>query len=189
MSLPKSNLYTRGGDRGTTSLVGGTRVAKSAPRLHAYGTIDELNSQIGLLICETEASNEQLHTLQFIQHKLFSVGGYLATEVDSPYYKHGCSIEERHIEHLEREIDKVDATLPPLNRFVLPGGNRPAALAHVCRTVTRRAERLICEVNECEPIDERVLRFVNRLSDYFFALSRQLSRESGEEIFWDKDCF
>ncbi|MGL4994324.1 MAG: cob(I)yrinic acid a,c-diamide adenosyltransferase [Bacteroidales bacterium] len=188
MSSTKSKLYTKTGDQGKTSLVGGRRVSKSSLRLHAYGTIDELNANIGLLICEISSNDEQIKTLQFIQHKLFSVGGYLATEPDSPYYKHGCTISEENIKHIEGEIDAIDQKLPPLNRFVLPGGNRAAAQAHICRTVTRRAERLICEISETEAVSPLVLQFVNRISDYLFAYSRELCLKSSQEIFWDKDC-
>ncbi|MGL4779732.1 MAG: cob(I)yrinic acid a,c-diamide adenosyltransferase [Bacteroidales bacterium] len=184
----KSNLYTKTGDKGTTSLVGGSRVSKASVRLHAYGTIDELNSYLGLLICEIDQEDEQNQILRFIQHKLFSVGGYLATEPDSPYYKHGCSISEESIIKMETEIDKIDQKLPKLNRFVLPGGSKAAAIASIARTICRRAERIICEIAETEPVDTNVLIFVNRLSDYLFALSRKLCLTENEEIFWDKDC-
>ncbi|MGL5317635.1 MAG: cob(I)yrinic acid a,c-diamide adenosyltransferase [Bacteroidales bacterium] len=184
----KSVLYTRTGDKGTTSLVGGTRISKASLRLNCYGTIDELNSHLGLLLSEIGEEEPQRETLRFIQHKLFSVGGYLASEPDSPYYKHGCTVREEFISHLERSIDEIDSELPKLNAFVLPGGSRAAAQASVARTVCRRAERLICSLNDESPVDDALLRFVNRLSDYLFALSRKLCLKESDEIFWDKDC-
>ncbi|MGL5788086.1 MAG: cob(I)yrinic acid a,c-diamide adenosyltransferase [Bacteroidales bacterium] len=184
----KSVLYTRTGDKGTTSLVGGTRVSKASVRLDSYGTIDELNSYLGLLICEMDKNEPQQETLRFIQHKLFSVGGYLASEPDSPYFKPGCTVSEENIIRIEKQIDIIDAGLPKLNAFVLPGGSKPAAIASIARTICRRAERIICALNEESPVDDTVMRFVNRLSDYLFALSRMLCIKESSEIFWDKGC-
>lgn len=184
----KSVLYTKTGDKGTTSLVGGTRISKASVRLDSYGTIDELNAYLGLLLCETDKEEPQNETLRFIQHKLFSVGGYLASEPDSPYFKPGCTISEENIVRIEKQIDAIDASLPKLNAFVLPGGSRSAAIASISRTICRRAERIICALNEESPVDDTVLRFVNRLSDYLFALSRMLCLKESNEIFWDKDC-
>ncbi|MGL4333146.1 MAG: cob(I)yrinic acid a,c-diamide adenosyltransferase [Bacteroidales bacterium] len=184
----KSLLYTKTGDKGTTSLVGGTRISKASVRLDSYGTMDELNSYIGLLLCEMDDNEPEKETLRFIQHKLFSVGGYLASEPDSPYFKPGCTVSEDNIKHIEMHIDSIDANLPKLHAFVLPGGSKAAAVASIARTICRRGERIICALNEESPVDDTVMRFVNRLSDYLFALSRMLCLKESNEIFWDKDC-
>lgn len=184
----KSVLYTKTGDKGTTSLVGGTRISKSSVRLESYGTIDELNAYLGLLLCEINDDEPEKETLRFIQHRLFSVGGYLASEPDSPYFKPGCTVSEDNIKYIELRIDSIDANLPKLNAFVLPGGSKAAALASIARTICRRAERIICTLHEESPVDDTVMSFVNRLSDYLFALSRMLCLKESNEIFWDKDC-
>lgn len=188
--MKKSTIYTRSGDKGMTSLVGGVRVRKTHPRLEAYGTLDELNAYIGVLI--TILCDEQYKALlQFVQCKLFSLGAYLATDANVSALKVDCAIEERHIGKLERAIDEMDNTLPPLKAFILPGGTLAGTLCHVCRTVCRRAERCILVLEEAEicEIDEKVKRFMNRLSDYFFVLSRKLNELTHErEFYWDKDC-
>ena len=173
--MKKSIIYTRTGDKGTTSLVGGQRVSKAHDRIESYGTVDELNSFIGLLIT---ALNDEKDTdfLSFIQHKLFTIGSYLATDQAS-------------IERIEREIDRLDNELPKMHAFILPGGCRSAALAHVCRTVCRRAERQIYRLAENCPVEEPVLIFMNRLSDYFFVLARkECINNNGKEIIWDYTC-
>lgn len=181
-------IYTRTGDRGTTSLVGGTRVPKTHLRLEAYGTIDELNSQLGLLQTYlTEEADKQL--VWRVQHKLFAVGSYLATDQTRTGLHAESRIANEDIEELEKAIDEADNELPPLRAFVLPGGARGAAVCHVCRTVCRRAERRILALaGECE-IAPEVTAFVNRLSDYLFILARKLNLlAKTDEIFWDKSC-
>jgi len=153
--------------------------------LEAYGTIDELNSHIGLLT-EEVVNKEDKAFLQHVQSLLFVVGCELATEQEkeSPH-----KLLESDIDKLEKEIDKTDAVLPKLSGFVMQGGSRCAAISHICRTVCRRAERCICELNAVEAVESNVLIYINRLSDYFFVLARKLClAEKKEEIFWHKPC-
>ena len=174
--MKKSNLYTMTGDKGTTSLVGGQRTTKNDPRLEAYGTVDELNAHIGLLR-QTGNRPEDDALLLFIQNKLFVIGSYLATDTSFTQLREAS------------RIDTLDATVPPLHAFLLPGGTAAAAQAHICRTVCRRAERRICQVAQEVLVDENIMRFINRLSDYFFVLARfnnYIAKQ--DEIFWDKDC-
>lgn len=181
----KSGIYTKSGDKGKTSLVGGTRVSKTHIRLDAYGTIDELNSFIGLLICAITDEKDS-DFLSFIQHKLFTVGSYLATETEAMPPKAASIVTESDIKRIEEQIDSIDSDLPKLNRFVLPGGSESAARAHICRTICRRGERLVYRVNEEYVVEETVLRFLNRLSDYFFVLARKECHRTGKEIFWEQ---
>lgn len=185
-AMRKSSVYTKTGDKGTTSLVGGKRVVKAHVRLDAYGTIDELNAFTGSLICEIDDEND-LKVLSYIQHKLFTVGSYLATETEAIPPKAASIITEKDIALLENEMDKIDNELPRLRQFVLPGGSESAARAHICRTVCRRAERCIYRVKEEYPVDENIMTFINRLSDYFFLLSRKECNKKGEEIFWNQE--
>lgn len=174
--MKKSNLYTRTGDAGMTSLVGGKRVAKTSVRLEAYGTVDEFNATVGVLAAEwarTMADDaDTLSTLGFIQNKLFNIGGYLATDnaenPDSP-----CNgLGDSDIARIEAAIDGADSEVPPMRCFVLPGGTQAAAQAHVCRTVCRRCERRVLALASEAVVDPVVTGFLNRLSDYMFALSR-----------------
>lgn len=183
--MKKSLVYTKTGDKGMTSLVGGKRVAKAHVRLEAYGTTDELNSFVGFLI-EVISDKHDLEMLSYIQHKLFTVGSYLATETEAIPPKAASIITDKDIALIEGEMDKIDSELPPLRQFVLPGGSESAARAHICRTVCRRAERCIYRVKEEFPVDEQILMFVNRLSDYFFLLARKESNKKGKEIFWNQ---
>lgn len=186
--MKKSNLYTATGDKGTTSLVGGQRIAKNDPRLEAYGTIDELNAHIGVLR-QTGNYPDDDALLLFIQNKLFVVGSYLATDTTFTQLRKASRLHPDEIARIERRIDTLDATVPPLHAFLLPGGTAAAAQAHVCRTVCRRAERRICQVAQEVEVDENILKFVNRLSDYFFVLARFNNYSANQnEIFWDKDC-
>jgi cob(I)alamin adenosyltransferase len=186
--MEKSKIYTRGGDKGKTSLVGGFRVSKTHPRLEAYGTIDELNSFIGLLITEIEDS-DTCDLLQFVQSKLFTVGSYLATDPSKTEYRIESQITGDSIKKIEEAIDLTDSRLPKLKSFVLPGGSRSAALAHVCRTVCRRAERNIYRLAETDAVEEPVLVFMNRLSDLLFVIARgECLLKNGEEIFWNNTC-
>ena len=186
--MKKSNLYTATGDKGTTSLVGGQRIAKNDPRLEAYGTIDELNAHIGVL---RQAGNhpDDDALLLFIQNKLFVVGSYLATDTTFTQLREASRLHPEEIARVENRIDTLDATVPPLHAFLLPGGTAAAAQAHVCRTVCRRAERRICQIAQKIEIDENILKFINRLSDYFFVLARFNNYcAKQDEIFWNKDC-
>lgn len=184
MNTEKYKLYTKGGDKGKTSLVGGKRVPKHHLRIESYGTVDELNSFVGVLLAH-ELETDDVMTLTWIQHKLFSVGSYLATDPTQTEIRIESRITEEAIERIEREIDRLDDAVPPIKAFILPAGGAIPAAAHVCRTVCRRAERAMYRVHETEPIEEPVLRYVNRLSDYFFALARKESyRLRGGEVTW-----
>lgn len=182
----KSKLYTKTGDRGTTALTGGQRVRKSSLRLECYGTIDELNSFIGLLATRT-LPEAQASLLQSIQNALFVVGAYLATLPEDVEMKASFAISEETLSKVEKAIDDIDSELPTMTGFILPAGGETAALAHVCRTVSRRSERLICTLAEEEPLDANTLRYINRLSDLFFAMARSASlREGYPEFLWEK---
>lgn len=186
--MKKSAVYTKTGDKGTTSLVGGTRISKTDVRLESYGTVDELNANLGLLITYLEDESDKEFVLK-IQHKLFSVGSYLATDQDKTTLNNSSILLLSDIEAIEKEIDMIDEQLPPINRFVLPGGSRESAICHVCRTVCRRAERRILSLAMTCDIDENVIAFINRLSDYLFLLSRKQNiSKNSSEIFWDKTC-
>lgn len=179
-------LYTKTGDKGQTGLIGGTRVAKNDVRLDAYGTVDELNSFIGLLTTYA-IPEEDIAFLRKIQNLLFSVGSHLATDASKVAFHSASVLVETDIECIEHEIDRLDAALPPLSSFILPGGSPSGALGHVCRTVARRAERRMFDMNQYYPVDNYIFLYINRLSDYFFALSRHLTLlDNGEEICWKK---
>lgn len=186
--MKKSILYTGTGDKGTTSLVGGQRVSKAHQRIESYGTADELNSFIGLLMTALDEQADQ-DFLLFVQHKLFTIGSYLATDQENTELKIESKVTPESIERIEREIDRLDSELPRMKNFVLPGGTRSASLAHVCRTVCRRAERQIYRLAETAPVEEPVLVFMNRLSDYLFVLARkECIKNNGKEIIWDYTC-
>ena len=184
----KSLIYTRTGDKGKTSLVGGARVKKTHVRLEAYGTVDELNSQLGLLHTYlTDEADRKL--ILWVQHKLFSVGSYLATDQSNTALRIESQIADEDIHRLENAIDEADASLPPLKAFVIPGGSRGSAVCQVCRTVCRRAERRILTMAEEHEVTENVSAFVNRLSDYLFVLARKMNLlAETDEIYWDKSC-
>jgi cob(I)alamin adenosyltransferase len=182
--MGKSRIYTRTGDGGYTSLAGGKRVLKTDPRIEAYGTVDELNAFVANLIDEID-DQEDRELLIRIQSNLFTVGGYLATENES----NNCRISPDEIVVLENEMDKIDDLLPPLKHFILPGGCKSNSLAHICRTVCRRAERCIYQINEQEEINSVVLKYINRLSDFFFLFARKQNFiYSVEEIIWENPC-
>lgn len=183
--MKKSGIYTKTGDKGKTSLVGGTRVEKTHVRLEAYGTIDELNSFVGWLNCEIH-DTETHQFLLFVQHKLFTIGSYLATETEVKQPNAASILSESDIERIENEIDAVDSVLPKLNQFILPGGNESGSRAHICRTIARRAERNVYKVAETYPVANEVFIFLNRLSDYFFVLARRECNKSAKEIYWNK---
>ena len=182
--MKKSLVYTKTGDKGTTSLVGGSRVPKTHIRLEAYGTVDELNSHLGWLNTYLQDESDRDFILS-IQHKLFAIGSHLAPTRKNA--TEGCQHHNsENVENIEREIDKLDEQLPELCAFIIPGGSRGAAVCHVCRTICRRAERRILALSETCTISPEVLAFVNRLSDYLFVLSRKINfDEQNNEIFWD----
>ena len=179
-------IYTKTGDKGTTSLVGGTRVSKSDLRLEAYGTADELNSFVGLLRAK-HLPEDTDKVLNFVQNKLFNLGACLATEHDKQDYVKDLLLTAENVALLESEIDRMTAELPVIRSFILPAGTEGVALAHVCRTVTRRLERRMIELGDCFEGSGVCLQFVNRLSDYFFILSKKLAQNDECEIFlWEK---
>ena len=180
-------IYTKTGDQGQTSLYGGKRLSKGDLRIESYGTVDELNSQLGMVLAlmrnhpAMEDAGEQLVS---IQSRLFDLGTHLAAE---PGKKNLIlpELNESHIELLEKQIDTWNETLPELKNFILPGGNPAAAQAHVARTVCRRAERSVVRLAESEDIKPELIRYLNRLSDYLFVLARFLNHTSGNaEIVW-----
>lgn len=181
-------VYTRTGDAGTTSLVGGTRVAKTHPRVQTYGQVDELNSWIGLVISRPELLPEDVvTTLTRVQNTLFDIGTILATEPDSRWQP--APLPEASVKLLEEAIDRLDATVPPHNQFVLPGGCPVAAQAQIARTVARRAERTILELADAVQPSPEILAYINRLSDYLFVVARAANYFNGsDEIFWQKSC-
>jgi len=167
-----TKIYTRTGDKGSTSLIGGERVPKSHLRLECYGTIDELNAFTGKLksLCKTNQATSEI--LNNIQKMLLNIGAVLATP-EGKEWKGMPSINEEHIKELETEIDKMNSKLEPLTEFTIPGENEINAQSHICRTVCRRAERILAKAKENEiTIDDFVMAYINRLSDYFFVLSR-----------------
>ena len=193
MAIRITRVYTRTGDRGETSLVGGKRVPKDSPRIDAYGTIDELNSIIGLARVFNEENLEAGEAHHFlyevlckIQDELFDLGSELATP--SEFFQEGMfRISQTEIKNIEKLIDKCQENLQPLESFILPGGGRVGAYLHQCRTVCRRAEREILRLSRAEAISEWPLKYVNRLSDLFFVLSRWISKETGErEYLWQR---
>lgn len=178
--MKKTTIYTGTGDNGTTSLCGGTRVAKDHPRVEAYGTLDELNAHLGLLAASL-GNAQTIGFIEGIENCIFTIGCHLANEEvkDSP-------ISGSDIERLEREIDSISASLPPLKDFILPAGCEQAARANVCRTICRRAERLMTTLGKEHNVAPLAMVYVNRLSDYLFTLQHQLL--GGKEKIWQKPC-
>lgn len=176
-------IYTKKGDNGTTGLIGGTRVLKSSLRIEAYGTVDELNSHIGL-IRDQQINNSMLNQLLEIQDRLFTIGSTLALDPK----KSNMSIPElftSDVESLEAWMDEMDAKLPPMKHFVLPGGHPTVSFCHIARCVCRRAERIIVDLNQQEEVPHLIISYMNRLSDFLFVLGRLLSQELKiEEIPW-----
>ena len=183
-------IYTKTGDTGTTALFGGTRVAKHHIRIESYGTVDELNSHIGL-IRDQKIDTHTTEILTHIQNKLFTVGAILATPPDKEILKNGkerlniSKISEQEITLLETEMDLINEVLPPMTNFVLPGGHTTVSYCHIARCVCRRAERITTLLNEEQTIDPCVLKYLNRLSDYLFVLARKLSYDlKVDEVKW-----
>jgi cob(I)alamin adenosyltransferase len=183
-------IYTKTGDKGTTALYGGKRVSKNHIRIDSYGTVDELNSWLGL-IRDQDIDLHQKKMIINIQNNLFTIGAILATPIDKEILKNGkkrlniTKISKTHIELLEKEIDTMNDTLSPMTHFILPGGHQTVSYCHIARTVCRRAERLIVKLFDNEQIEDGVLQYLNRLSDFLFVLARMLSKIlQAEEIKW-----
>lgn len=177
-------IYTKTGDDGTSCLIGGTRIRKSDLRLETYGTVDELNSWIGLirsLVSDTALSEMLLQ----IQNDLFVAGSKLASDEKGLQFTEGLKVGVRETRNLEQAIDEYDDDLKPLSNFILPGGSQLVCFCHIARTVCRRAERRIVQLAGITHIDEDILRYFNRLSDYLFILARKIAGDNGiEEIPW-----
>lgn len=179
-----TRIYTRGGDRGQTSLGDGRRVPKHDPRVTAYGTVDEANAVIGLVRLHTADQPEIDAMLSRIQNDLFDLGADLCTpEAEDPAYP-PLRILESQVERLEAEIDAMNADLAPLNSFILPGGAPAAAHLHLARTVVRRAERLMTELADLAPVNPAAVKYANRLSDHLFVLSRKLNANGAADVLW-----
>lgn len=181
-----SKVYTRTGDAGQTSLVSGTRVDKDDVRVEAYGTIDELNSNLGVLLHSTKLDDpEVIAIVRKAQNKLFNIGGYLANDKADKLY----GVTQEDVAELERMMDQMNETIPPAQGFVLPGGTRLSAQADRCRTITRRAERRVVTLAKVAAVDPLVLEYLNRLSDFFFVFARYNNIQNQvEEIYWDKNA-
>jgi len=183
-------IYTKTGDQGTTSLFGGTRVSKHHIRIESYGTVDELNSYIGL-VRDQKIHSHYKEILIEIQNKLFTIGSILATDPEKAVLKSGKErlnipkISIQDIELLENEIDTMNESLPPMTNFILPGGHQTVSFCHIARSVCRRAERLAVALNDLEPFQPETLTYLNRLSDYLFVLARKLSYDQqADEVKW-----
>lgn len=192
MAIRITRVYTRTGDKGETGLVGGTRVPKDNLRIEAYGTVDELNAAVGVVRAFNQdapptAARDRLEAiLKRVQNELFDLGSELATPPDA-FYEGMFRVGDEDVAALERLMDDCEADLEPLNSFVLPGGGRVSALLHQCRTVCRRAERSVLRLQRDEAIGSGPLRYLNRLSDLFFVLSRWIGKQNGErEVLWER---
>ena len=188
-------IYTKTGDEGTTALFGGSRVPKHSLRIESYGTVDELNSFIGLIRSQELDSHTKDILIQ-IQKKLFNIGSTLATDPKKAVLKSGKDrlkiekLNEESIKLLEDEMDAMNDSLPPLTHFILPGGNDAVSHCHIARTVCRRAERRATMLHEAEPVDLMVIKYLNRLSDYLFVLARKLTNDmNADEIQWLPEKF
>ena len=180
MGYRLSKIYTRTGDTGTTGLASGERVAKTDPRIEAFGAIDETSSAVGLVLAEIDRDDSVRASLTRIQHDLFEVGA----EISLPGSRR---LNETYVTRLETELDTLNATLPPLKEFVLPGGNRAAAACHLARTFCRRAERRTWALAESVDVNAEILRYLNRLSDFLFVAARVLARRAGgTETLWQR---
>lgn len=179
MGYRLSKIYTKTGDKGETGMADGSRVAKDHIKVAAIGDVDELNSQIGLLVVET-ASVEMKDKLNQVQHILFDLGA----ELTLPEY---VAIEEQHVTFLESYLDQLNSKLKPLDEFILPGGSRAAAQAHIVRSVCRRVERSLVSLNREQALNKASMAFINRLSDLLFVIARQCCADDGvEEVYWQK---
>lgn len=183
-----TKVYTRTGDKGQTSIIGGIRVSKACERLEAYGTVDELSSHLGLLAALLPDGNDKDMIIR-IQNNLFNVCTNLATDQSQTPLYDSAKLPEGEIELLEKEVDRMMKLLPERQGFILPGGTQAAAQAHVCRTVCRRAERRIVALSEVAQISQETQQYVNRLSDYLFVLAKIINFNEGKsEIVWQNVC-
>jgi cob(I)alamin adenosyltransferase len=175
-----SKIYTRTGDQGTTGLGDGSRIPKDAIRIEAMGTVDELNSSVGILLAELEASDPLTSPLKWIQNDLFDLGG----ELSIPNYE---IISESHVLRLESWLDELNTELPALKNFILPGGNKAAAACHLARSICRRAERTMVSLAHNEQVNQQGNIYLNRLSDLLFVCARILARrDGGQEVLWER---
>lgn len=177
-----TKIYTRGGDKGQTSLSDGSRHPKYAPRIEAYGTIDEANATYGLARLHTTGVYDDM--LSRIQNDLFDAGADVSTPAGSVDPQYELRIIAPQVDRLEQEIDLMNKDLLPLNSFILPGGSPAAAALHLCRTTVRRAERLLVQTTEQEDINPVVIRYLNRLSDHAFVMSRTLNNNGADDVLW-----
>ncbi len=183
-----TRVYTKTGDKGTTSLVGGVRIKKSDIRLEAYGTVDELSAHLGLLAAMMDGDDNRQAIIR-IQNNLFNVCTHLATDQSQTPLYPSAHLAEGETAFLEQEVDRLMALLPERQGFILPGGTQAAAQAHVARTVCRRAERRIAALAEVATVGEEIQQYVNRLSDYLFVLAKIINFNSGQdEIIWQNAC-
>ncbi len=190
-----SKVYTRTGDAGKTRLAGGQEVWKDSVRVEAYGTVDELNSTLGLIRALKEQSGTNVEaskfieiTLKWTQNKLFDLGGILAT-APGESFPNMPTVSSEDVDHLEHLIDECQKDLEPLKEFILPGGGQIAALLHVARTICRRAERLCVALSKEEPVSPELVKFLNRLSDAFFVFARWVAKQQGEtELLWEREA-
>jgi len=175
-----SKIYTRTGDDGSTGLGDGSRIQKDSPRVEAFGTVDEANSAIGMVLAHDSVPEIVRFCLTEVQHDLFELGGELCIPGHS-------AVQQDFIDRLENELDAFNADLPRLKEFILPGGGQAAAACHLARTIVRRAERRVASLAKNEDVRPEVIRYLNRLSDLLFVIARVLARvESGREVLWDR---
>ena len=177
-----SRIYTRGGDKGETSLGDGSRVGKQDLRVAAYGTVDETNGVVGLARLHTQGEADAM--LARIQNDLFDLGADLCTPEGGRKAEGALRIVDAQVDRLEREIDRMNAELEPLTSFILPGGTAASAHLHLARTVARRAERLICDLAEKEELNPVAIRYINRLSDHLFVLARWENGKGARDVLW-----
>ena len=182
MAVHLTRIYTRGGDTGQTSLGDGSRVAKNSLRVEAYGTVDEANATIGLARLHADADTDAM--LGLIQNDLFDLGADLCTPEDGRRAAGALRIVASQVERLEHEIDAMNATLRPLDSFILPGGTPAASYLHLARTVTRRAERLVCALAGEEQVNPEAVKYLNRLSDHLFVLGRRVNDNGARDVLW-----
>jgi cob(I)alamin adenosyltransferase len=176
-----SKIYTRTGDDGTTGLANGERVDKTHVRVEAFGAVDETNSAVGLILAEGDLGNSLRAKLLRVQNDLFEIGA----ELSLPGYR---AVRPRHVARIETELDELNASLPPLKEFILPGGNRAAAACHLARTFCRRAERCAWALAKTEDLNPELLHYLNRLSDFLFVAARVLARQhGGTETLWQRE--
>jgi cob(I)alamin adenosyltransferase len=179
-----TRIYTRGGDKGETSLGDGSRAPKHALRVAAYGTVDEANAAIGIARLHVVAGADADAMLGHIQNDLFDLGADLCTPEDGRRSAGALRMSASQVERLEHEIDAMNAALRPLDSFILPGGSAAAAYLHLARTVTRRAERLVSELAQAEPVNPEALKYLNRLSDHLFVLGRRVNDNGARDVLW-----